>query len=141
MPYLDIYERHCIERSGSSERSDERDSGNNCGERRNHGHGKDSQKHGERKKISAYFEVVDDRFHDHITQTTKSEANWLSNRTHNLQRRPSNQYKALDSSGPREVRSLRDILDRIPTPRLSEALKEDGGRYSDGSVHMQVSLS
>ncbi|XWS11885.1 hypothetical protein CRYUN_Cryun37aG0039800 [Craigia yunnanensis] len=38
MPYLDIYERHCIERSGSSERSDGRDSGNNCGERRNHGH-------------------------------------------------------------------------------------------------------
>ncbi|XWS19027.1 hypothetical protein CRYUN_Cryun32bG0095700 [Craigia yunnanensis] len=141
MPYLDIYERHCIERSGSSERSDERDSGNNYGERRNPGHGKESEKHVDRKRISSYFEVVDDRFHDHITQTTKSEANWLSNRTHNLQRRPSNQYKALDSSRPRQVRSLRDILDRIPTLQLTEALKEDGGRSSDCSVHMQRTIS
>ncbi|XVF25029.1 hypothetical protein REPUB_Repub13aG0178800 [Reevesia pubescens] len=141
MPYLDIYEQLSVERFGSSERSDERDSGNNYGKRRNPGNGKESQKHDDRKRTLAYFEVVDDRFRDHISETTNSEDNWLANRTHHLQRRPSNRYKALDSSRPREVHSLQDILDRIPTLRLSEAVKEDGGSPSDGSVRMERTIS
>ncbi|XVE88950.1 hypothetical protein DITRI_Ditri19aG0110700 [Diplodiscus trichospermus] len=141
MPYLDIYERHYTERSGSSEKSDETYSGNNYGQKGNSGHGKESQKHDDRKSISAYFEAVNDKFRGHISETTESEANWLPNRPNNLQIRPSNQYKALDSSRNQEVRSLRDILDRIPTLRLSEALNEDSGRSSDGSFHMQRTIS
>ncbi|KAB2012502.1 hypothetical protein ES319_D09G094900v1 [Gossypium barbadense] len=52
-------------------------------------------------------------------------------------RKLSNQQIALDSSRPREVHSLGDILDRIPTLRLREALKEDGGRPSDRPSSMQ----
>ncbi|XVF74632.1 hypothetical protein PTKIN_Ptkin13bG0126600 [Pterospermum kingtungense] len=130
MAYLDNYEGNCIERSGSSERSDPRN-------------GKESQNHGDcRRTITAFFEEVDDKFRDAISDTTMSEANWnISNKTHNLQRRPSNQYQMLDSSRPREVRSLRDVLHRIQTLRLSEAPKEEGGWSSDGSVHMQRNMS
>ncbi|KAG8483396.1 hypothetical protein CXB51_023122 [Gossypium anomalum] len=124
----DTYEQRSTERSGFSGASDERDSGNNNGERRNNGNGKESQKHVDRKRISTYFEVVDDRFRDDISETTG---------TYNMQRKLSNQQIALDSSRPREVRSLRDILDRIPTLQLREALKEDGGRPSDSPSSMQ----
>ncbi|KAL1081977.1 hypothetical protein V6Z11_D09G102800 [Gossypium hirsutum] len=124
----DIYEQRSTERSGFSGASDERDSGNNYGERRNNGNGKESQKHVDRKRISTYFEVVDDRFRDDISETTE---------TYNMQRKLSNQQIALDSSRPREVHSLGDILDRIPTLRLREALKEDGGRPSDSPSSMQ----
>ncbi|KAK8336131.1 hypothetical protein V6Z11_A09G101400 [Gossypium hirsutum] len=124
----DTYEQRSTERSGFSGASDERDSGNNYGERRNNGNGKESQKHVDRKRISTYFEVMDDRFRDDISETTE---------TYNMQRKLSNQQIALDSSRPREVRSLRDILDRIPTLRLREALKEDGGRPSDSPSSMQ----
>ncbi|MBA0615278.1 hypothetical protein Godav_015433 [Gossypium davidsonii] len=124
----DIYEQRRTERSGFSGASDERDSGNNYGERRNNGNGKESQKHVDRKRISTYFEVVDDRFRDDISETTE---------TYNMQRKLSNQQIALDSSRPREVHSLGDILDRIPTLRLREALKEDGGRPSDSPSSMQ----
>ncbi|KAK6267990.1 hypothetical protein QUC31_012150 [Theobroma cacao] len=141
LPYLDIYERRSIGRSRTSERSDERDSRNIYEERRNPGHGKESQKHGDFRRISSNFEVVDDRFRDHTYETSKSEANWFSNRAHNLDRKPSIQHKALDSSRPREVRPLRDILDRIPTMRLSQALKGDGGRLSNGSVHVERTAS
>lgn len=128
----DTYEQCSTERSGFSGTSDEKDSGNNYGERRNNGNGKESQKNVDRKRISTYFEVVDDRFRDDISETTE---------TYNMQRQLSNQQIARDSSRPREVRSLRDILDRIPTLRLREALKEDGGKPSDSPSSMQVSLS
>lgn len=138
---MDIYEQLCNERSGPGRRSDKRDPGNCCGEGRDLENGKEAREHDDRKRISANFEVVDDRFRDDISETTETEANLYFNRQYNLHRKPSNQHKALDSSKPREVRSLRDILDRIPSVQLSEALKEDGGRPSDGFIHMQVSLS
>ncbi|XP_039027119.1 probable ADP-ribosylation factor GTPase-activating protein AGD14 [Hibiscus syriacus] len=118
----EILKKLSVERFGFSGRCDERDSGNrnSYDERRNLGNGKESQKHDDHKRISTYFEVVDDRFGDDISGTPK---------TYNLQRRLSNQHTALYSSRPREVCSLRDILDRIPSLRLSEALK-DGDRPS-----------
>ncbi|OMO54160.1 Arf GTPase activating protein [Corchorus capsularis] len=147
LPYLDIFERRGIESSGSSGGGDgERDSRNNSDEKRNPENGTESQSESQRRdnrrRIAAFFEGVDESFSDHVSETTKSETYWHASRLHNMDRRPSNHHKALDSSKPREVRPLREILDKIPSLRKSGTFKEDiSDRPPSSPFQMQAQQS
>ncbi|OMO66801.1 putative ADP-ribosylation factor GTPase-activating protein AGD14-like protein [Corchorus olitorius] len=147
LPYLDVFKRRGIERSASSGGGDgERDSRNNYDEKRNPENGTESQSESQRRdnrrRIAAFFEGVDESCSEHVSETTKSETYWYASRLHNLDRRPSNHHKALDSSKPREVRPLREILDRIPSLRKSGTFKEDiGDRPPSSPFQMQRAAS
>ncbi|GLT67706.1 hypothetical protein SLA2020_399950 [Shorea laevis] len=140
-PEMDTFESHYIERSRSIERNREIIPMSDYGERRITRYGQESRRRDNYKKLSARFEVVDDRFRDHRSESRKLEDNCFPEMVAKQDVRPANHKMELDSSRPRVMRSLREMLNKIPTLRVTKPPEEVGDVVSDSSTQIQRTQS
>ncbi|GLU14556.1 hypothetical protein SLE2022_311170 [Rubroshorea leprosula] len=140
-PEMDTFESHYIERSRSIERNEEIISVSDYGERRITRYGQESRRRDNYKKLSAHFEVVDDRFRDHRLESRKLEDNCFPEMVAKQDVRPANHKRELDSSRPRGTRSLLEMLNKIPTLRVTKPPKGVGDMASDSSTQIQMRFS
>ncbi|XP_043723938.1 probable ADP-ribosylation factor GTPase-activating protein AGD14 isoform X2 [Telopea speciosissima] len=134
--YEDAYVRRYGERYGSGNRSDDRNYRCSYDERRSPGYDQQSQRHGDYRRTTARFEVVDDRFRDdRFPNGRRSEGHRSSDGESRLEGKSPNRQKDLDVSSLPMVRSVRDILgEDVPPLQVGELLKENGKKVVDISA-------
>ncbi|KAJ4958112.1 hypothetical protein NE237_025223 [Protea cynaroides] len=142
-PYEDANERPYGERYGSVVRNDDRNSRYGYDERRGPGYDQQSQRHGQNRRSTARFEVVDDRFRDDtLPNGRRSEVRRFSNGESKLEGKSPNRQKDLDSSSPPMVRPVSDILgEDVPSLQVGEPPKENGRKVVDGLERTQRTAS